>query len=180
MNFLKQGPRRWAAPVALAAVLVAGLMISPAIGGPKFVTGQKVVKTIQKKTQGRSIQVTGSKDLAAGGFDFNNPGTLVASLSLAQGSYMISSTATVTRTSGLTVQCRLTAGSKVDKTSLFSTGAGTTTEDMALGVAAFVPAGGTAQLRCADGSAGSDGKIDNAEIQTLKVPKLKIQTVAAS
>lgn len=180
MRFGKQGLRRWVAPVVLGAVLVAGLMISPAIGGPKFVTAQKVVKTIQKKTQGQSLQVTGTKDLTVASFDFNSPGTLVASLAVPQGSYMFSSTATVTRTSGLVVQCRLTAGSKLDRTSLFSAGGGTTTEDMALGVSAFVPAGGTVQLRCADGTAVSDGKVDNAEIQALKVPRLKIQSVPAS
>ncbi|MGZ5329813.1 MAG: hypothetical protein ACXWFH_00725, partial [Solirubrobacterales bacterium] len=80
-------------------MLVSALFISPAIGGPKFVTGKKVVKTITKKTQETVQQVQSEKILTTPSFDLNAPTALIASLPLSQGSYMVSTTATVSRNS---------------------------------------------------------------------------------
>ncbi|MGZ5361687.1 MAG: hypothetical protein ACXWZW_08760 [Solirubrobacterales bacterium] len=156
--------------------MLVGLFISPAIGGPKFVTGKKVVKTITKKTQGTVQQVQSEKILTTPSFDLNAPTALIASLPLSQGSYMVSTTATVSRNSaGLVVNCELRAGSKIDKTSLFINGAQSTL-DMALATRGFVPKGGSAQLRCVDGAGAGTGRLNNIEISALKVPKLTLTT----
>ena len=174
-GFIK-GRRHWVVPTALAAVLVSALFISPAIGGPKFVTGKKVVKTIAKKTQGTVQQTTSNKTLTTPSFDLNAPSALIASVPLTKGSYMVSTTATVTRlTGGLVVNCELRVGNKVDKTSLFAGGVQTTL-DMALAAGGFVPAGGSAQLRCVDGAGAGNGAVNNIEISALKVPKLTLTT----
>ncbi|MGZ5310955.1 MAG: hypothetical protein ACXWZK_04410 [Solirubrobacterales bacterium] len=157
-------------------MLVSALFISSAIGGPKFVTGKKVVKTITKKTQGTVQQVQSEKILTTPSFDLNAPTALIASLPLSQGSYMVSTTATVSRNSaGLVVNCELRAGSKIDKTSLFINGAQSTL-DMALATGGFVPKGGSAQLRCVDGAGADTGRLNNIEISALKVPKLTLTT----
>ena len=56
----------------------AALFISPAVGGPKFVTGKKVVTTINKKTTATQIRSTGSRT-PGGTFDANASTSLLAS-----------------------------------------------------------------------------------------------------
>jgi hypothetical protein len=173
-GFIK-GRRHWVVPTALAAVLVSALFISPAIGGPKFVTGKKVVKTIAKKTQGTVQQTSSNKPLTTTSFDLNAPSSLIASLPLTKGSYMVSTTATVSRISpGIVVNCELRVGNKVDKTSLYQSDQ--STEDMTLAAGGFVAAGGSVQLRCADGAGTNDAAVNNIEISALKVPKLTLTT----
>jgi hypothetical protein len=174
-GFIK-GRRHWIVPTALAAVLVSALFISPAVGGPKFVTGKKVVKTIAKKTQGTVQQTSSNKPLTTPSFDLNAPSSLIASLPLTKGSYMVSTTATVSRLStGIVVNCELRVGNKVDKTSLYAGGVQTTL-DLALAAGGFVGPGGSAQLRCADGAGSDDAAVNNIEISALKVPKLTLTT----
>ncbi len=89
---------------------------------------------------------------------------------------MVNTTATVTRTGGLIVQCNLRLNNRIDKTDVSGGGAGN--QDMALGISGGSPAGGSAQLRCADGTAtATDGRVSNIEIQALKVPKLTVTSV---
>ena len=58
MRLVRNIPGRWGAPIALAAI-AAALLISPALGGPRFITGKKVNKTIDSlsKQLGRTPSV---------------------------------------------------------------------------------------------------------------------------
>lgn len=174
MRFIKQRIGRTSGPVLVCAAIVAVLGITAAVAAPKYVTGKKVVTTIAKKVQGQELQVTGNRDLTTASFDLSQPTALIAELKLAKGSYMVRTSATVQRTAGLIVQCELRVNKRVDKTDISGAGAGNS--DMSLGASGGVPNNGSAQLRCADGTALTDGLVKNIEIQALKVPKLTLTT----
>jgi hypothetical protein len=176
MRFIKERIGRTTGPVLVCTAILAVLGITVAVAAPKFVTGKKVVTTIVKKVQGQEQQVTGPKDLITPSTDLNQPTALIAELPLPQGSYMIRSTATVQRVVGaVTVSCELRANKRIDKSE--ASGGTGGNSDIALGASAGIPAGGCAQLRCTDGTAGlGDGIVKNIEIQALRVPKLTLST----
>jgi hypothetical protein len=174
MRFIKERIGRTAGPVLVCTAILAVLGITAAVAAPKFVTGKKVVTTIVKKVQGSELQVATEKNLATPSFDLNQPSALIADQKLAKGSYMVRTSATVTRTAGLVVQCELRVGKRIDRTEI--SGAVGSSTDLSLGISAGTQAGGGAQLRCADGTAVSDGIVKNIEIQSLRVPKLTIAT----
>jgi hypothetical protein len=173
-GFIK-GRRHWVVPTALAAVLVSALFISPAIGGPKFITGKKVNKTIVKKTNATELRVQGTKE-GGNTFDLNQADSLMASLPLTRGNYIVTTTFSLVRdTSGLIVQCELRAGNRKDDADAF--GGGSQLQDnVAMSVTSFVPQGGRASLHCGDGSPGTASRLTSIEITALKVPKITNQT----
>jgi hypothetical protein len=176
MRFFKGNARSWAVPVALSAVLVSALFISPAVGGPKFVTGKKVVTTIVKKTQASSLRVTGART-PGGTFDLNSATSLLVSKPVTKGPHVLSSTFSVTKdTNGLAVTCLLRVpGVGEDRLSVFG-GGGQSTFPAALQVAGNLKANGQAELRCSDGSAGVDSQVADIEITDLKMPKVALST----
>jgi hypothetical protein len=174
MRLIKGKPARWVVPTALAAVLVAGLVISPAIGGPKFVTGKKVNKTIKKKTNATELRITGNHEAGAP-FNINAPGAVVGSLQLQPGSYVINSTFRAQYQANQIIECHLVAGSATDISATISPVLGN--DNIALSVTTTLTSPSAAQLRCTKGNAGLEGTIKNAEITALKVPKATVTTV---
>ena len=171
MRLIKGKPARWVVPTALAAILVAGLLISPAIGGPKFVTGKKVNKTINKRTNATEVRITTTnKDAPAPPANFDSPTALIGSLPLKSGAYVITSTFDISRAGGLPqlVQCRLSAGSAKDQTSTLSSGPDR--ESGALSLTTTLTSPSTAELRCV-GAPSAGNQIGQAEITALRVPK---------
>jgi hypothetical protein len=170
MRFLKETPARWIVPTALAAVLVAGLLISPAIGVPKFITGKKVGKTIAKKTNATQLATTTAHNVTTAQ-------SVIASLNLNPGSYVVSSTFDARRNTppGGNIACILRInGVGQDQSNSFSGGATPSAEDtVAMSVSGRAAAATQAQLLCqSDGT----GVINHAEITALKVPKVKTLT----
>lgn len=174
MSFVKRRVGRITGPALVCTAIVAVLGITAAVAAPKFVTGKKVITTITKKVQGQELQVTGNRDLSTPSFSLSQPTALIAELKLPKGSYMVRTSATVQRTAGLVVQCELRVNKRVDKTDISGTGSGNS--DLSLGASGGFPGGGGAQLRCADGTASTDGLVKNIEIQALRVPKLTLST----
>ena len=175
-GFIK-GRRHWVVPTALAAVLVSALFISPAIGGPKFVTGKKVIKTITKKTQASELRVQSTKPAGTGSIDAAD--AVVATLPLKQGPNIVSSTFSVTRNSaGQVSSCelRIVGGPKDSYGGFHNSGPSQIHEGVALSVSGNAPAGGKAELRCSDFSPVTALDISNIEITSLKVPKLQLTT----
>jgi len=158
---------RWAVPTALATALVATLFISPAIGGPSFVSGKRVVKTITKKTNATQLVVAETKLVGAG------PPTTLASIELRPGNYVVSSTFTATRMAAVEFRCSLAISGVADDAMRSSEdGGGTITEDSAaMEVAARAKFPTQAVLICSSPVAASVGDI---EITVLKVPKLTV------
>lgn len=159
--------RHWAIPAALAAVLVAALLISPAIGGPKFITGKKVVKTIVKKTQASQLVVSDPRTLSPAE-------QVLATLDLQQGNYLVRSTFTVVRPAGSQVTCylRIVGVSQDAYTSYEELGDATESEEgAALETGGFAGSPTQAQLIC---RASASGTVRGAEMTALKVPKLTV------
>jgi hypothetical protein len=178
MRLFKGMPGRLVVPAALAAVLIAALVVSPAIGGPNFLTAKKANKKIANKTNATELRVNGSHK-SGDTFNIAAPDSLIATLSgLNAGSYVVTTTFTLTRDqSSLVVNCQLSAGSGTDKSNSFGGGGTTVQDNVSMSVTSGIPAGGSAQLRCADGSAGTDATLRNIEITAVKVPKSKVTTV---
>lgn len=172
MSLIKRKIGRITGPALVCTAIVAVLGITAAVAAPKYVTGQKVVNTINKKVQGQELQVSSQRDLVTPSLDLNQPTALIADLKLPKGSYMVRTTATVSRTGAQTVQCELRLGKRLDRAEVSGGAAGS--QDIGLGVSAGVPGSGGAQLRCADGSAASEAIVKNIEISALRVPKLKL------
>jgi hypothetical protein len=173
MTYLKTKLGRLAVPAVLAVVAMTALVVSPAIGGPSFLTKKKATKLINKKiakvpTTTASEVRLGDKDLTS--LTLNDASALLGSQSLTPGAYVVTSTFDLERTVGLDVQCQLIAGTATDKLDAFSA-AGATKTGSALSVTTTLTAAGKAELRCSDFSAASNGLIKNAEITVLKVAK---------
>ena len=168
MSFLKNRSGRWAVPVALSAILVVALFISPALGGPSVLTGKKVVKTITKKTNASQFVSPTAKTLGASE-------QVLASLDLNAGNYLVSSSFDVRRNAeNATVNCFLRiTGVSQDAYSSFHSGGGALSmeEGAAMETAGKVGSNTTAQLLCSSGGAAS---VKNVEITALKVPKLTV------
>jgi len=170
MRLFRNGAKHWVIPTALAAVLVVALFISPAIGGPKFVTGQKVVKTINKKVNAAQITSAPPKLLGTAEATY-------LTLNLTQGNYLVSSTFDVRRDAqNTTVTCTLRiVGVAQDQYQSFHSGfAGSMEEGAAMEISGKVGTSTQAALLCS-ASAGA-ASIKNVEITALKVPILKRST----
>ena len=169
MHFIKQKLGRIRTPVLVCTALVAVLGVTAAVAGPKFITGKKVNKTIVKKTNATELRVAGSR-VSDDTFSQEDASSVMASLPLTQGNYVVTTTYTnVNSSGGVVVNCELRAGGKKDANSVFG---GTQQQGEALSVTANVPAGGKAELRCGDGTGGASGTLTNIEITALKVPKI--------
>jgi hypothetical protein len=169
MQFMKQKLGRWTGPAILCALVITALGVTTAIGGPKFITGKKVNKTIQKKTNATELRIAGSR-VSDDTFSQEDASSVMASLPLTRGNYVITTTYTIINSGpGLVVQCELRAGGRKDSNNTFG---GTQQQGEAMSVTANVPAGGVADLRCGDGSAGGTGTLTGIEITALKVPKI--------
>jgi hypothetical protein len=161
---------RWAVPVALAATLVAGLLISPVIAGTNGITKKKVVKTIRKKTRATYVQFGSRTPGITGNPDSSS--ALMASVDLPQGNYVVSSTFNLIRDSGAVVTCRLRIdGIGEDKD--VSGGGSALVSSVALSTAgALGTGGGKAELRCNNDAPATSSAINDVEIVALKVPFL--------
>jgi hypothetical protein len=169
MSFIKQKMGRWTGPAILCALVITALGITAAVAGPKFITGKKVNKTIQKKTNATELRVAGSR-VSDDTFSQEDASSVMASLPLTQGNYVVTTTYTnINSGAGVVVNCELRAGGRKDANSVFG---GTQQQGEALSVTANVPAGGKAELRCGDGTPAASGTLTNIEITALKVPKI--------
>jgi hypothetical protein len=167
MRFLKERSG-WAVPAALSVTLVAALLISPAIGGPRFVTGKKVVKTITKKTNASQVVSPQPKPLGT-------TELVLASLELSPGNYVVSSTFDVTRLTSALVNChlRIVGVSQDSYSSFHEAPAGIEQQEgAAMETAGRVGSPTQAQLICS--SSILPASVRNAEITATKVPKLTV------
>jgi hypothetical protein len=165
MQVLKEKLGRWTLPAILTAALIAVLAISPAIGGLKFVTGKKVNKTIKKKTNATELRITSSHEAST---PITSP-TVIGSLQLQPGAYVVTSTFRIQAGSNQSVDCTLAVGSATDAASTFSNSL--TNDNAALSVTTTLSSPSTAQLRCGKGNPALEGTIKAAEITAVKVPK---------
>ena len=168
MRRLKRVPRHWAVPSALAAALVAALFISPAIGGPNFITKKKVVKTIGKKANALQVTSPAIKPVPAG------PERLLLTLDLPrQGSYLVRSTFGVIRETQGYVTCRLRIGGVAEDTasSAADAPAGAQEEEtVAMETAGQISGPTQVQLTCQSALPGTS--VRYVEITAEKIPKL--------
>jgi len=155
---------RWTVPVLMSAILIAVLAISPAIGGPNFVTGKKVNKTIKKKTNATELRITGNHEAGS----IASP-ALIGSLPLQAGAYVVTSTFRIQYAPNQTVNCTLGVGSASDLAATFSTVFAT--DNAALSVTTNLASPSAAELRCGKGNSGIEGTIKSVEITALKVPR---------
>jgi hypothetical protein len=164
MGTLKEKLGRWTLPAILAAVLIAVLAISPAIGGLKFITGKKVNKTINKKTNATELKITSNHEAGSIG----SP-ALIGSLQLNPGPYVVTSTFRIQYAANQVVDCQLAVGSASDSASTFSSALGN--DNAALSVTTTLTSPSAAQLRCGKANPAAEGTIKDAEITALRVPK---------
>jgi hypothetical protein len=168
MSHLKRGARRWVVPAVLASVLAAALLITPVFAGSSGVTAKKVNKTINKKTNVTALQISGIRPVGTAS-------TTLGTLSLGQGTYLVSTTFDARRNSNAeNIACQLRVnGVGLDQSSSFTgTGVLSAEDTVAMQVAGRAGAATTATLSCSS-SAGT-GQINHAEITALKVPAVKI------
>jgi hypothetical protein len=167
MRFLKEGGRRWAVPVALAAMLIAGLLISPVIAEQSGVTKQKLNTTIAKKTNVTALNAPGVRSIGP-------TDTILASLDLSPGSYTVSTTFSARRESTATsVNCslRLVGVTQDSSTSFVGAPVASSGDSVAMQVSARVTSSTQAQLVC---SAFGLATANHIELTALKVPSLRI------
>jgi hypothetical protein len=181
MSFLKRKLGRWTVPTILTAVVVAAVAISPAFGGPKFATTKKVKKIATNKVNANGhateLRVTGERH-SGNTFNLDAPDSLIASQTgLSAGPYVIMTTFTVVRdTGGLAVRCELRAGGAKDDSDFFGGGA-QLQDNGAMSVTTNLAAGTAVELRCVDGSAGTDSRISSIEFTAIRVPGVTTSTV---
>src|SRR5205085_9326040 len=136
--FIKNKLGRRTGPEILCALVITALGITAAVAGPKFITGKKVNKTIQKKTNATELRVTGART-SDDTFSQEDATSVMASLPLTQGNYVITTTYTITNTTGgVVVQCELRAGNHKDSSFTFG---GTQQANASMSVTSNVPAG---------------------------------------
>jgi hypothetical protein len=168
MQAIRERPWRWVVPAALAAVLAAALLVTPVIGAGKSVTGKKVNKTINKKTNVVQLQISGVRSVGTGS-------TTLGTLNLGQGNYLVSTTFDARRNSqGENIACTLRVGGVGQDSSSSFTGTGVlSAEDtVAMEIAGRAGAATSATLACS--SSNGTGQINHAEITALKVPTAKV------
>jgi hypothetical protein len=167
MSQLKRGAGRWLIPSVLAAVLAAALLITPVIAGTNGVTAKKMNKTIAKKTNVTELAIPGAPTLSTAQ-------TVLGTLSLGAGSYLVSSTFDVRQNAaGANIQCVLRInGVGQDQSDTF-VGTGTISDQssVAMEIAGQAKAATTAQLLCSSTQAAN---ANHAEITALKVPGVKL------
>jgi hypothetical protein len=167
MDFLKGRTARWIVPTALAAVLAAGLLITPVIAGTSGVSAKKVNKTIAKKTNVTALTIAGAKNLSTAQ-------TVLGTLSLGAGSYDVTSTFDVRQNAvGANISCvlRLNGVGQDQSDTFVGTGTISDQSSVAMEIAGQAKAATTAQLLCSSTQAAN---INHAEITALKVPGVKI------
>jgi hypothetical protein len=167
MDFLKGRTARWIVPTALAAVLAAGLLITPVFAGSSGVTAKKMNKTIAKKTNVTQLTIAGAPNLGTGQ-------TALGTLSLGQGSYLVTSTFDVRQNAaGANIQCvlRLNGVGQDQSDTFVGTGTISDQSSVAMQVAGQAKSATTAQLLCSSTQAAN---INHAEITALKVPGVKL------
>jgi hypothetical protein len=167
MDFLKGRTARWIVPTALAAVLAAGLLITPVFAGSSGVTAKKMNKTIAKKTNVTQLTIAGAPNLGTGQ-------TALGTLSLGQGSYLVTSTFDVRQNAaGANIQCvlRLNGVGQDQSDTFVGTGTISDQSSVAMQVAGQAKTATTAQLICSSTQAAN---INHAEITALKVPGVKL------
>jgi hypothetical protein len=167
MDFLKGRTARWIVPTALAAVLAAGLLITPVIAGTSGVSAKKVNKTIAKKTNVTELTIAGAKNLSTAQ-------TVLGTLSLGAGSYDVTSTFDVRQNAvGANISCvlRLNGVGQDQSDTFVGTGTISDQSSVAMEIAGQARAATTAQLLCSSTQAAN---INHAEITALKVPGVKI------
>jgi hypothetical protein len=167
MKFLKGRTGRWAVPTALAAVLAAGLLVTPVIGAVKGLTAKKVNKTIAKKTNVTQLTISGVRNVGTAS-------TTLGTLELNRGNYLVSTTFDARRGSlSENVACTLrVSGVGQDSSSSFSGGAASAEDSVAMEVAGRAGAATTATLSCT--SSNGTGQVNHAEITALKVPIARV------
>jgi hypothetical protein len=168
MRFLKPVSGRWVVPAALSAVLVAALLITPVIADTNGVTAKKMNKTISKKTNVTQLPISGVRNLAT-------TSTTLGTLSLKQGSYLVTSSFDARRNStseNISCQLRLNGVGLDQSNSFTGTGVTSAEDSVALEVAGRAGTATTATLSCS-ASAGT-GQVNHAEITALKVPNATI------
>jgi hypothetical protein len=178
MPHLKTGAGRWIVPTVLTAVVVAAVAIAPAFGGSNTVTTKKVKKITTSKinannalTHATELRVIGPKH-SGNTFNMDAPDSLIARQSgLPAGNYVVSTTFTLD-TGGTIVACQLRAGTNGDTA---NSSGGQPQDTVSMSVTTAIPAGGTVELRCIDGSV-TDSREDNIEITALRVPDITRQT----
>ena len=167
MDFLKGRTARWIVPTALAAVLAAGLLITPVIAGTSGVSGKKVNKTIAKKTNVTQLTIAGAKNLSTAQ-------TVLGTLSLGPGAYDVTSTFDVRQNAvGANISCvlRLNGVGQDQSDTFVGTGTISDQSSVAMEIAGQAKAATTAQLLCSSTQAAN---INHAEVTALKVPVVKI------
>jgi hypothetical protein len=163
---LKRIPTHWVVPTTLAMALVAALFISPALGGPSFITKKKVVRTIAKKTRATQLVVAGAKPIGPGE-------AILGTLELTPGNYLVRSTFTINRDEGGQVRCNLRIVGVAQDTLLSSQDTlSIEDESAAMETAGRVSTPTQAQLACSITSPAAS--VSHIEITALKVPKLTL------
>lgn len=166
MSHLKTGAGRWAIPAVLGALLAAALLLTPVIAATTGLTAKKVNKTIAKKTNVTQLVIPGAPNLSTSQ-------TILGTLSLGQGSYLVSSTFDVRQNAvGANIQCvlRLNGVGQDQSDTFVGTGTISDQSSVAMQVAGQAKAATTAQLLCSSTQAAN---INHAEIAALKVPGVK-------
>ena len=169
MRRLRRVPRHWVVPTTLAAALMAGLLISPAIGGPNFITKKKAVRTIAKKSNATQVVSSGQQPVAPGGE------RTILTVDLPQGNYLIRSTFSLVRDSGGVVTCRLKLLGVAQDTSTSFAGSPPVVDEeqsVAMETAGSLASDGQAQLTCISALPGT--AVRYVEITAEKVPKLTV------
>ena len=167
MDFLKGRTARWIVPTALAAVLAAGLLITPVIAGTSGVSGKKVNKTIAKKTNVTQLTIAGAKNLSTAQ-------TVLGTLSLGPGAYDVTSTFDVRQNAvGANISCvlRLNGVGQDQSDTFVGTGTISDQSSVAMEIAGQARAATTAQLLC---SSTQSADVNHAEITALKIPGVKV------
>jgi hypothetical protein len=157
-------------PTTLAAGLVAALLISPALGGPNFITKKKVVKTIAKKSN--AIQVVSSQQAAVPA----GAERLLLTLDLSKpGDYLVRSTFSVIRDTQGYVTCRLRIGGvAADTASSAADGPPATQEEEAVAMETAGQITGPTQVTLTCQSALPGTSVRYVEITAERVPRLTV------
>jgi len=168
MGFLRERPKRWVLPASLAAVLAAVLLVTPVIGAVKSLTAKKVNKTITKKTNATSLQISGIRSVGTAI-------TTLGTLNLGQGNYVVRTTFDARRNSqGENIACtlRLNGVGQDNSSSFTGTGVLSAEDSVAMEVTGQAKSATSAVLSCS--SSNGTGQVNHAEITALKVPAVKV------
>ena len=156
------------------------MIISP-VGAAGTLTKAKVKKIAKKQATIVVDEVSNAYELRrSGAFEPNttvgsnldDPASLVASLPLDPGSYVASSTFTVTHFGANTVSCALRAGQDSDDGSAYASDTGQKLQAVAMTVAHTFTGPGAVELRCDDLTPADDTDIFSVEITAIEAAGL--------